>query len=218
MGQDYIPSSDAEAIAEGRVRVDYAMAHLADLGLTAGDVTPLNDALDAFETGFNQMVADKATLAASVENKDNLRGFWESLDRDFNARLARADSRHRAAMHQTVRDTVRTSSGAVASHPLGSADTSQSLRHEISFRDSDGEGSKAKPKNADFCEIWYKIGGDPPVGYKECQQAGMDRTSPYLMIFEAEDAGKTCYYLLRWIAKNGTPGAWGPMFSATITM
>lgn len=212
---DYIPRGDAEAIAEGRVRVDYA-AHLADLGLAAGDVTPIDNALDAFEAGFNQNVADKATLKASTENKDALREAWEKLDRDLNARLARASGKDRAAMHLTVRDTVKTDSGAVASHPLGAVDWSQKLRHEISFRDSDTPDSKAKPKNAAFCDIWYKIGGDPPAGQKECQQAGTDSSSPYLMQFDEADANKTCYYLLRWIAKNGTPGAWSPLFSATI--
>lgn len=217
MGQDYIPTSDPEAIAEGRVRVNYALANLADLDLTTADVTPLEDALDAFETDFNKIVADKATLKASIKSRDASREGWEKLDRDLNATLARADAKHRAAMHLNVRDTVKTDSGAVTSHPLGTIDWSQKLRHELGFRDSDTPDSKAKPKNAAFCDIWYKIGGDPPAGFKECEQAGIDSSTPYLMQFDEADANKTVYYLMRWIAKNGTPGAWSPMFSGTIT-
>lgn len=215
---DYIPSGDAEAIAEGRVRVDYALAHLSELGLKSTDVIPVQDALNAFESGYEQNNTNQATARASAQNKEDLRRAWETLDRDFNARLARAADDHRAAMNLKVRDTIKTDSGKVESHPLGTADTSQKLRHVVSFRDSATPDSKAKPKNAFGCDIWYKIGGDAPVDVeKECTQAGIDRSSPYLMEFEGADAGKTVYYFLRWIALDGSKGAWSPMFTATIT-
>lgn len=217
---DYIPRSDAEAIAEGRVRVDYALANLDALNLKTDDVTPIQAALDEFETAFNEKVAKQAAAEASVENSDAKRNGWERLDRALNGRMQsdlEVTDEQRAAMMLNVYDNVKTKASLVETHPVGQVDTSQKLRHEISWRDSGTPTSRAKPAGVWGCEIYYKIGGDPPVDAKECEQAAMDRNSPYLFEFEGESANKTVYYLLRWIMNSGEKGAWSPLFSATVT-
>jgi len=72
-------------------------------------------------------------------------------------------------------------------------------------------------KNFRLVKKTLAFGEKMDTGPKQCEQAGTDRTSPYLMQFEEADANQTVYYLLRWISKKGEPGAWSPMFSATIT-
>lgn len=217
---DYIPDKDAEAIAEGRVRVNYALAHLADLKLKADDVTPLETALNEFETAFNEKVALQAQAEAGVKNTETKRAGWERFDRAFNGRMQAeltVTDEQRAAMMLRVRDTVPTEAALVETHPVGQVDTSQKLRHVISWRDSGTPNSKARPDGVWGCEIYYKIGGTAPVDHKECQQAAMDRSSPYLFEFEGENANKTVWYLLRWIMNSGEKGAWSPLFSATVT-
>jgi hypothetical protein len=84
-------------------------------------------------------------------------------------------------------------------------------------RDSGTPDSRAKPQGVFGCQIFYKIGGDAPADVKECQEAAVDRNSPYLMEFDGADGGKTCWYLLRWIMNSSEKGAISPLFSATIT-
>jgi hypothetical protein len=217
---DYIPREDPEAIAQGRTRVNYAQANLVALGLTAGDVSPLANALDEFEAGYDQHVNLQAQARAGRENKDGLRKTWETHDRAFNglmqARLS-VTGEQKAAMYLKVYDTTKTASKSPVSHPVGEADTSQKLKHTISFRDSETPDSKAKPKGIFGCEILYKIGEDAPVDDSQCQSAGIDTNTPYLMNFEGKDAGKTVYYLLRWVSNTGEKSALSPLFSATIT-
>lgn len=214
---DYIPANDGEAIAEGKARLTYAMNNLTDLKLKDSDVIPIQTALDAFEAGYNQNIADNAAARASNQNKEDLRKVWEMLDRDLNARLARASDEHRAGMNLKVRDTVKTATGRVESFPLGVIDISQILQHLIAFRDSATPDSRRKPDNAFGCDIWYKIGGDAPVDIeKDCEQAAIDRSSPYLLQFDGTDGGKTVYYALRWIGLDGSKGAWSPILTATI--
>lgn len=217
---DYIPDGDADAIAEGKVRVDYAKTKFASLNLDEADVTPLETALAAFETAFNANVAAQAQAESAVQDKETKRKAWEILDRAFNGRMQSdlgVTNEDRAAMLLNVKDDTLTTAALVETHPVGQADTSQKLRHIISWRDSATPTSKAKPNGVWGCEIYYKTGGDAPVDYKECEPAGIDRTTPYLLEFEGADAGKTVWYLLRWIMNSGEKGAWSPHFSATVT-
>lgn len=217
---DYIPDSDAEAIAEGKVRVIYAKANAASLNMAEADITPLEEALADFEEAYNEKVTLKAQAEASVQNSEEKRADWERLDRAFNGRmqsdLAVTDEQ-RALMLLNIYDDTPTAASLVETYPAGQVDTSQKLRHVISWRDSGTPTSRAKPDGVWGCEIYYKIGGDPPVDAKECEQAAMDRSSPYLFEFEGANANQTVYYLLRWIMNSGEKGAWSPLFSATVT-
>ena len=217
---DYIPGGDSDAIAAGKARIAYAEANLAGLNLTAADITPLKTAHTAFETAYNANVAKQAEARSTREDKDAKRGEWETLDRAFNGRMQSdlsVKDEQRAAMGLRVYDKIKTAAGAVESFPVGVVDTGAKLRHEISWRDSNTPDSKAKPAGVFGCQILYKIGGNPPVDAKECEEAAIDRSSPYLMEFDGADGGKTVYYLLRWVSNSGEKGALSPLFSATIT-
>lgn len=218
---DYIPAGDADAIAEGRIRVEYAKDNFASLNVTLADITPIETALDLFETKYDDNLAKQAGAQSAREAKDNARDEWETLDRAFNGRmqadLAVSDE-ERAAMKLRVYDKTKTgSAGAIGTFPVAIVDTSQKLRHEISWRDSGTPDSRAKPPGVFACQIFYKIGGDAPVDVKECEEAAVDRNAPYLMQFDGADGGKTCWYLLRWILNSGEKGAISPLYSATIT-
>lgn len=217
---DYIPAGDSDAIADGRVRIEYAEANLAELNLTLADITPLKNAHTVFETTYNVNAAKQAEASSTREAKDDGRENWETHDRAFNGRMQsdlNIKDEQRAAMKLRVYDNVKTAAGTVSSFPVGRVDTGAKLRHEISWRDSGTPDSKAKPAGVFGCQILYKIGGEPPVDASECEEAAMDRNSPYLMEFEGADGGKTIFYLLRWISNSGEKGALSPLFSATIT-
>jgi hypothetical protein len=45
----------------------------------------------------------------------------------------------------------------------------------------------------------------------------LDTRTPYTVEFEAADAGKTAYYMLRWISPRGETGPWSQTVTGTIT-
>jgi hypothetical protein len=44
----------------------------------------------------------------------------------------------------------------------------------------------------------------------------LDTSSPYLLVHDPADAGKTAHYLLRWVNTRSQPGPWRETLSATI--
>jgi len=214
---DFIPRGDAEAIAHGKNLVAYAVGNAAALNMNAGDETILKNSLDDFEAKYLEAVTKKAQSEAAIVAKGEAREVYETEVRKFNSDMHDAGDEHRTAMALTVEDDIKTAVGAPASHPVGEVETSQKLVHIIHFRDEFTPDSKAKPDGAIGAQIWLKIGGAPPVDYKECQYIATDSRTPYNCDFDGADAGKTAYYLLRWINGKGETGPWSPLVQATIT-
>ena len=103
------------------------------------------------------------------------------------------------------------------SRPVATVDTSQRLRHIISFVDELTQTSRAKPAGMVGCEIWVKIGGSAPADPSELTYLATDTRSPYVAEFDGADAGKTAYYMLRWVNTRGERGPWSQTISGTIT-
>lgn len=214
---DFIPQGDAEAIAHGKNLIEYATGNSGSLNLEAGDYTPLKNALDDFEATYNESVTKKAASESASAAKNGARETYETELREFNSKMDYAGDEHRAGMGLTVKDTEPTAIGAPTTHPVGEVETSQKNLHIIHFRDELSPDSKARPHGAIGAQIYLKIGGAPPVDDKECEYVATDSRTPYNCPFDGADAGKTAYYLLRWITAKGETGPWSPIVQATIT-
>jgi hypothetical protein len=104
-----------------------------------------------------------------------------------------------------------------ATVPVGAVDTSQRLRHTLSWTDAGAAGNKRRPRGAMGCEIWFKMDGAPPTDEKDCTFLTLDSATPYVAEFDGADAGKMVHYLMRWRMRDGAVGAWGETVSATVT-
>jgi hypothetical protein len=60
-------------------------------------------------------------------------------------------------------------------------------------------------------------GTTPPTDPGECTFLALDTASPYTAEFEGADAGKTAYYMLRWVTTRGEKGPWSETIAATIS-
>jgi|ERR1044072_3699669 hypothetical protein len=220
MSNDFIPTSDAELIAWVSNFLSHANSNQAALGLTADNLTPVQDAAGNFETDFAANNAAQANAQGARQKKDDSRAALVALIRPL-ARLLRAaatvkDS-DRHALGLNVRSTARTAAASPTTRPVAKVDTSQRLRHVISFVDEQTPGSRAKPAGVMGCEIWVSVGPTPPVDASECRYLATDTATPYTAEYTGADGGKIAHYLLRWVNTRGERGPWSQTVSATIT-
>jgi hypothetical protein len=94
-------------------------------------------------------------------------------------------------------------------------DTSQRLRHTITFADETTPNTRAKPDGVRGCEIWSKV-GDAPASLSELSFLALDTASPYVIDYQMSDAGKAAHYMLRWANPRGEQGPWSQTVTATI--
>jgi hypothetical protein len=210
--------SDRELLAELRVYNDAVTAAPSNFNLTAFDATALKADLDAFEALLDGWDAVNAQYESELEAKTA--GRRQVLRRGRSQRTqtrAKIDISNEllAAAGIPPKKASKTPSPSPSSVPFALIELGK-LRHTIKFRDKQTPATSKKPDGMLGAEIWLKIGGEPPVDNKECQYLATDTATPFQWTFESADVGKTAWYLLRWISKNGDKGDWSDAVGATI--
>ncbi|MBX3294187.1 MAG: hypothetical protein KF762_00505 [Acidobacteria bacterium] len=183
---------------------------------SAGVVAQLTAERNTFETDLTAHVAAQAAAKSATATKEASRDVLEAAIRSIR-NIAKAGGTSQADMDALG---IPSSSGAAPSNatvPAGAIDTSERLRHTISWTDAASLDNKRKPRGTMGCEIWLKLDGPPPVDEKECTFLTLDSKTPYLAEYSGTDAGKMAHYLLRWRMNDGSVSAWGETVSATIT-
>ncbi len=216
---DYIPSSDADFSGWLLNFLTYANANLATLGLTAADIAPLQAAATAFDTTRATNDSAQAQAQAARQARDDQRTETETLTRALVGELqasATVTDSQRQALGITVRATTRTPVSAPTTKPVATVDTSQRLRHTIQFVDELTPTSRAKPDGVTGCEVWVKVGDPAPADASALKYLATDTRTPYTVDYDGGDAGKTAYYMLRWVNTHGEQGPWSQTVSATI--
>jgi hypothetical protein len=220
MGTDYIPSSDAEFNTWLKNFELYVGANAAALGISPAQVTQLNTVTTDWATKYLDANTKQATAASAIQAKKDSRRVTEDFVRPLvgamQSNTAVTDA-HRQSLNITVRSTSRTAVGPPETSPVAQVDTSQRLRHTLSFSDERTPTSRSKPPGVQGCEIWTKVGDPAPTGPQDVHYLALDTRTPYVAEFEAADAGKKAYYMLRWISTRGEPGPWSQTVSGTIT-
>ena len=184
-------------------------------GVTAAMVTSLDGQKDAFNTSLNDHVTAQATAQAKRIAKDDQRSSVEGLIRQMRD-LTKASGVTDANFANLGLPT-NSAAAPNATVPVGEVDTSERMRHTITFYEKEANGNRRRPRGAVGCEIWVKVGDPAPGSEKECTFLGLDTATPYVAEYESDDANKTAHYLLRWQMRDGSKGAWGETVSATIT-
>lgn len=217
---DYIPRTDAEFTSWQENFLSYVNANLAALGLKEGDVVSLKDSQGAWTTAYSNHTHAQATTESARQTKVASRKSYETLVRSLVRRLQGMPDitdAQRAGMQITLRETARPAGLVPQSRPVVQVDTSQRLRHTISFSDEATPESRAKPAGIHGCEVWAKIGDPAPTDGKGLVFLGLDTRTPYVAEYDGEHAGQTVYYMLRWVNAKGEAGPWSQTVSATIT-
>ena len=217
---DYIPSSDADFDAWTRNFVENVVTNAAALGLSPAQVTSLQGGQTDWGAKYPASNAAQAAVNSAVQAKNDSRSGYQYLIRSL-ANIMQSSPQVTDAQRQSlginVRSTTRTAAAAPTSKPVATVDTNQRLRHTINFVDELTPTSRAKPDGAQGCEIWMKVGDPAPAGPKDVHYLALDTRTPYTVEFDAADAGKTAYYMLRWISTRAEPGPWSATVSGTIT-
>lgn len=223
MAVDFIPRPDNDFDQWEKNLITYVTGHTAALGLVAADLTAVQNEAESWSGDYFGHQTAQLAAGAARQKKDDTRDRFETALRNL-VRKVQASSLvtddQRRAMGITVRDSTPTANTAAtlsATRPIGVVDTSMRLRHEIKFFDESTPTSKAKPKGVMGCEILVKIDGTPPLDVSECQMIALDTASPYVAEYGGEQAGKTAYYMFRWVNTRGEKGPVSGTVAATIT-
>ncbi len=217
MGDFISNASDADLLTESQHLFETLDGNESSFGVTSELVADLGTKNTKYSADLNAHVAAQADAKSKTESKEASRDAVEKAIRAL-LKLIRA---HTSITEAQLASLGRFTSGAQSplsnpTRPVGRVDTSQRLRHIIHFADEAAPDQKRRPAGTVGCEIWAKIGGEPPTDVKDCFFVTLDTATPYLYEFDGEDAGKMIHYMLRWALRDETYSSWSETVSATI--
>lgn len=187
----------------------------ASYNTTAPEVAAFLTTVSTFQTNLTAQVSAIAASKAATVTKDTSRVSVENAMRSFRdaAKIIATDAQMSALGLPSSSDPAPSN----ATVPAASVNTSERLRHTISWTDAATLDNKKKPRGTMGAEIWVKIDGPPPGNEKDCVFLTLDAFTPYVSEYDPADAGKTAHYMLRWRLRDGSTSAFGETVSATIT-
>lgn len=212
-------SSDADFLAEAEQFHSAVSGSPSDFGLSAAQVTALQPAIADFDGEVEQHVAAQAAAKSRTQSKNEKRDVLEQLLREL-LRLVKAQTALKESDLSSLGQIATGGSYEALSNPTrptATVDTSQRLKHTIKFADEATPDQKRKPAGTVGCQIYEKVGGNPPIDAKECSFVALDTATPYVKEFDGADAGKMIHYMLRWQLKDGSYSSWSETVSATVT-
>ena len=216
---DYIPQADADFHLWQASLVTDVQTNASTFGIPAADMTVLVSAQTPWTTAFAKASNKQNRTAADVVAKETARTNYEKAIRQFVAQWLSSNTKvsdsARTRMGITVKSTVRTPVAVPVTRPVAAIDFSVRLQHSISFTD-EGSTGKAKPAGVHGCEIWCKIDGTAPADVSELTYLATDTSTPYIATFDGKYAGKTVYYMLRWVNTRNEHGPWSSTFNAMV--
>jgi hypothetical protein len=229
MGQHFFPRSDVDFLAWGTKFLESARAQYASLGVSARDVARMSDQWESFRAAYTQHVDAHNAAAEAFVQKQFTRREFETLLRPLVRRIQANETttdRARAGLGIAVPKRKRRNRSAVPqSFPLMRIDASVPLRHTVRFMDASTPEVRRKPPGVRAGQLWVAVvsaGTQAPLRPDDAAGKGVYKVassptrSPVRISFTAHQATKTAWYVMRWIAMDGSLGAWSAPVSATI--
>ena len=128
------------------------------------------------------------------------------------------DNEMRAKAALPPHDRVKTAQHAPTTRPHGRLEAHGHNTLVLHFVDELTPHLNAKPHGVHACDIRIFVGTAPPADESVYIFLAHDTRTPYTDVHPTADAGKTAYYMLRWLSTRLEPGPWGDVVSAKIPL
>jgi hypothetical protein len=220
--KDFVPESDRNFLGWLSFLLSYVSSdgRLARFGIPEEDFNRLHAEIIDFEEKLRTANNPETRTKAAVQAKNDSRKVVEKDGRmfikrfiDLNPQVTNAD---RDGMGLPIYKTGRTPAPIATDPPDAEVDTSHIGRLNILFYEKGHKHRKGKPAGQHGAEIAWIQRDTPPTRWDELLHSNIDTNSPFTLVFENDQRGKTVYFALRWENTRGEKGPWSDIMSAII--
>ena len=215
----FIPTDQAEFDEWADVFKIYVTANYAALGLTVNQKQEILNVCLASHVSFGEKQEQENIYRGKVEedraNRETLLQVLRKYSRHLQGRAETTDTQ-REGLGLPVWDKQPTPVGVPTIAPELEIDFSQRLQHTVhAGTNPQNENLNKKPKGVGSIELRKKV-DSAPSGPDDMQTAAIMTSSPAIIDLTGL-AGKTVYYVARYLNTKGQPGPWGEVESAEVT-
>ena len=213
----YFPDDDFKLNEYFIYASEYILSNVERFALSESNKNAMNDELALWLKRFPESIGKTTSTVTIVALKNKTKKKMKDIIRIIygdipNSVLTIED---RIVLNIPVMGGLRNVLAMTDNYPIGVLYVGNRLNHKIKIIDSKS-GKYAQPKGVSACEIWIKIGEEPPVDEDDLKYVGSTSNRSFSCNFKGTDAGKKVWYWIRWVNSQNNKGSWGPLFSGTI--
>jgi hypothetical protein len=216
---DFIPKNDRSFLAWVQNFSSILPYHAADWNIPQEEINALHALTVNFETKLNLAETPDTRTTVSIYAKKEARKETETKARAivkaYIAYNPAVSNDARLAMQVPVHKTTRTPVPPPTELTEYEVDTSIIRQLTVNFHAS-GSTKKAKPEGVHGAEIRWAILGAPPLSLDELTHSSFDTRTPFTLVFDENQRGKTVYFCLCWENTTGAKGPWSEIVNAII--
>jgi hypothetical protein len=215
----YVPPKDADFALWADNFATLITANPSTYGLDAIAAAAIQAENDAFQAAFTLATNPGTRTPVTVAAKDSARITCQALMRVYasqiriNPGVLNSD---KIDLGLNLPNPIPSPIPVPTSFPVLSLVQAAPLTHQFKYQDSVLAVGKAKAPGALQMELRAFIGvaaGTDPETFVTKQWA---TKSPFLVVWDAGDAGKLATYACRWVTRRGLAGPWSALSTFTV--
>lgn len=220
-GSSFIPDPDEEFDNFLKAFHDAVTGNPSGFGLSAADVTLIQTTYASWIVAFPAHKTSQLKAQQDTTTKNKVRDAAEAATRSLAKKIngnPDVDNAMRAQAALPAHTLVKSAIGAPTTAPTGRLEAKGHYTLVLHFTDETTPLVLAKPHGVHACEIRIYVGDSAPADETGYTFLAHDTRTPYTDAHPASDAGKTAYYMMRWLNAKLAPGPWGNVISAKIPL
>lgn len=189
-------------------------------GLMASDATAIAAAVAAWTAAYNLIVSPSTKTAATVSAKNSQRVMVLATVRPYAQTISLnpgVTSGNKIALGLNPRTSTPVPITTPTTYPILSAQSTSTAGTIMRYRDSVASPSvKAKPYGVTGVQIFGMASATPVTDPSTLPLVETATKSPLVVALGSGSAGKTGYFVARWITRKGLIGPYGPIISYVV--
>jgi hypothetical protein len=229
MAEQRIPRADGDFAAYANHYSDAVEKFWAVRGLDENDLTPLKEALSAWNAAYPKHIAAQNAAEAARQSKDAAKRTLERAIRPVTAFVQgypKTTDADRATIGISIRDIGGPPTPPPTARPLVLVESGSRLTHRlrIASETTDAGDTRAvprgrRPRGTLGAEVYLATLApreQPPADFSRYRFVRTVTGGSADVTFGPEHGGGNAAYLVRWVSATGEPGPWGETVVATI--
>jgi hypothetical protein len=220
MRKDLIPRPDSkftiwlsifyQNLSQIGPRIQFPSEVLNELAVNVGDFD------HKFALSQDPATRTKVTIQDKRDSRKVVEKFVRQIIGEYLTKNHLVTNADREFLGIPIHKTTRTPVPVATEYPGIEIDTSIIRQIIIYFFPLGHKRSEAKPDGQKSVEIHWAISDIPVIDTGELTNSAIDTRSPFTIIFQGHERGKTVYFTLRWLNNRGEPGPWSEIVDAII--
>ena len=215
----FIPPRDAEFNAFANNFAAAVEAKPESYGLTAADAALLKTEIETWDSSYAGMIQKRDQAKSATEAKDAARTKVEALIRTYSKQI-QADpdvgNTEKLDAGLPIHSNTRSPKPSPTTAPYAVIESTNVREHTIRMTDPSQPTRRSRPDNVKAIEILCFIGEEHPSNINQFHTIGLSSRMKFTHAFPMDDAGKTVWYLFRYVGTRNEFGPESSQYSAII--